>query len=304
MNAILLFVMLQAAAVAGHQTVNPVIGDESYWVTYKTLPSSYVSESTRISTHLNYVYERLSAETAAQPNPALRKKRFQLLGYLKEYIEAGRFPVNTAYPEERRPCFIDENGAICAVGYLIERSEGRELAEHINQRFQYEKLLNMKDDRLEAWILRSGFTAQELAMIQPTYGPPAGYTYIDPQQAVFTSIFTASSFSLTALQFVQMKSGSTRQTLPVLGLVSGTAQLTYGLLTMAYDPYSFYYNYENRKKLSIVNIGCGTATVIFSTWQLHQRHQKRREQKTSWMVYPSSVPGQSTGLGFSLSHRF
>jgi hypothetical protein len=71
--------------------------------------------------------------------------------------------------DDRKPCFIDDGGNICAVGYLVEQTAGRAAAEAINARHQYDELLAMDDPTLLAWATKSGFTLTELAMIQPTY---------------------------------------------------------------------------------------------------------------------------------------
>lgn len=61
------------------------------------------------------------------------------LGYLDDYIAHGVTPTNAHLPW-RTAVFIDDAGAICAVGYLIERSAGRALAERIAAEHRYDFL--------------------------------------------------------------------------------------------------------------------------------------------------------------------
>jgi hypothetical protein len=70
--------------------------------------------------------------------------------------------------------FIDDAGAVCAVGYLIERSVGRALPERIAQDHRYEFLEDIAAAMPEvgAWVAGSGFTLEELASIQPAYSSP------------------------------------------------------------------------------------------------------------------------------------
>ena len=61
-------------------------------------------------------------------------------------------------------------GRICAVGYLIEQSAGRALAEAINAHFAEAMITEMESLALDGWIATSGLNVCELAMIQPCYG--------------------------------------------------------------------------------------------------------------------------------------
>jgi hypothetical protein len=164
-------------------TVNAVLGDESFVKTFGTAPTAYTNETLRIRTHLAYVERLLRQKDCSSLTPAQRARRAVMLDKLHEYWLAGRFPVNEAYPNERRPCFIDRFGSICAVGYLIEQSAGRELAERINARHQYEYIATMTMPALAAWVATSGLTKEECAMIQPGY---SCYSYFSPSSTSAT----------------------------------------------------------------------------------------------------------------------
>jgi hypothetical protein len=150
-------------------TLNPIIGNAGIEHFYATQSFSTLDEKQRVTAHLTYVYNLLSERTLPMPKSETRSKRLTLLEHLKEYISRGHFPINSKY-DERRPCFIDENGTYCAVGYLIQQTAGAQLAEKINALFQYDYLMNMKLPELTSWVKASGFTLEELATIQPTYG--------------------------------------------------------------------------------------------------------------------------------------
>jgi hypothetical protein len=83
------------------------------------------------------------------------------------YIERGEFPRNHEV-QGRRPHFIDDDGRICAVGYLIEKTAGRATAEAINREHEWDFIGDIRG--IEAWVRASGLTVDELAMIQPSYG--------------------------------------------------------------------------------------------------------------------------------------
>lgn len=149
--------------------MNPIIGNAGEEYFYPHSSASSLTEKQRIVAHLSYVMQLLSERTNQMSEEKVKMKRLALLNHLREYIRRGEFPINTKY-NHRQPCFIDENGTYCAVGYLIQQTIGSELAEKINALFQYDYLSNMQLKALDHWVADSGFSLEELAMIQPTYG--------------------------------------------------------------------------------------------------------------------------------------
>lgn len=93
------------------------------------------------------------------------------LDELERYIARGEFPRRTDDTfAGRRPRFIDDRGVHCAVGHLIAASGEAELARAINATHEYDYVRDIDEPALVAWAKRAGFTLDELAMIQPTYG--------------------------------------------------------------------------------------------------------------------------------------
>lgn len=153
------------------QTINPVIGDISFVSKYGTQPVSGDNETDRIKTHLAYVEELLRATDVSALTAEQQAKRIAILDHLQDYWQREQFPLNTAYPNERKPCFIDEKGTICAVGYLVEQTAGLAAAQAINEQYQYATIAEMTDKlpEIEQWAKENGLTVNECAMIQPTY---------------------------------------------------------------------------------------------------------------------------------------
>lgn len=136
-----------------------------------------VSEKQLMHAHLTYIRRLLGARPATSPKLAATRSR--LLGYLDDYIARGVTPRNLRLPW-RNPVFIDEDGRICAVGYLIERSAGRALAEQIAAAHRYDYLEDIANamPAVRAWIATSGFSLDELASIQPGYREPMVYEWV------------------------------------------------------------------------------------------------------------------------------
>ena len=170
----LLVVLYLVASSLSAQTVasiNPVIGDISFVAKYGEQPTAGCDERDRIKTHLAYVEAQLRAADVSGLTVEQQAKRTEILDHLQDYWQREQFPINTAYPNERKPCFIDEKGTICAVGYLIEQTEGLAAAQAINEQYQYATIAEMTDKlpEIEQWATENGLTVNECAMIQPTY---------------------------------------------------------------------------------------------------------------------------------------
>ncbi|MFN6380276.1 MAG: hypothetical protein ACK4WD_13435 [Flavobacteriales bacterium] len=168
------YLMVLSFALAGCKrldegSINPIIGNISAEHFYTPSECNSLTEKQRIGAHLSYAYQLLKERTEAMPESEIKQKRFVILEHLRNYIRRGEFPINSKY-EERRPCFIDEKGTYCAVGYLIQQTAGSALAEKINSLFQYEFLSKMQLPELSEWVSLSGFSVEEMATIQPTYG--------------------------------------------------------------------------------------------------------------------------------------
>lgn len=177
-----LLIASSAAALPSPDTrfrpgANHHLGDDSFVAAKGRAPRASDSEKARMTLHLAHVRELLAGRPATRPELATR--RAELLGYLDDYIAKGITPANTHLPW-RSPVFIDDSGAICAVGYLIERSVGRALPERIAREQRYEFLEDIAANMPEvsAWIASSGFTLEELASIQPAYSEPEARTWV------------------------------------------------------------------------------------------------------------------------------
>ena len=146
----------------------PYVGDDSFLAARGRRPTADDGEPARMATHLAHVRAWLAARPPTRPE--LAGRRAELLGYLDDYRARGVIPRNAHLPW-RTPVFIDDDGAICAVGYLIERASGRALAEQIAAAHRYDLLEDIAAAMPEvaAWIDGSGFTLEELASIQPAY---------------------------------------------------------------------------------------------------------------------------------------
>lgn len=88
----------------------------------------------------------------------------------------------------------------------------------------------MNNSSLDNWVLTSGLTKEELAMIQPAYEPTPVYTYnhITPAYGISSSILGGLNLSLNTLNGIQIGKGTTNKTVPIIGLITGAGQIVLG----------------------------------------------------------------------------
>ncbi len=292
------------------QTVNAIIGDESLLKQSDKDPQ-LVDEQSRIAIHLSYVEGKLREKDLSGLSESQKRNRMQVLDFLNEYRLRGDFPSNLDYEGERRPCFIDRYGTICAVGYLIEKTAGLELAEWINEKHQYDFLLDMKEDVIEQWADEHGFTLEECAMIQPSYGwnppPPPAQKPISKSYGISSGIIGGLNLGVTAVN-MSGRLGNTRF-VSHAGLITGVAQLTLGLANLRKDETVYPIigaptttSYKAQNNLSYLNMAVGTATIVTSALNLYL-NSKIVDKRNAVGLY--SAPGMnrslSMGIAFSRS---
>jgi hypothetical protein len=155
---------------------NHHVGDASFIAKFGRRPTARDSEAVRMHEHFAYVRALLAARPPTKPE--LAAQRAKILAAFDAYIAKGTTPENEHLPW-RTPVFIDDHHTICAVGYLIEQTAGRELAEKIAARHRYDLLDDIAADMPEVrdWVAASGLTLEELASIQPAYTEPEANTW-------------------------------------------------------------------------------------------------------------------------------
>jgi hypothetical protein len=121
-----------------------------------------------VQAHLGAVLGILHTNPTSQLNAAQLHTRMQMLQWLREYREAGQFPLNY-YRLDRIPVFIDEHNTHCAVGYLLMKTGHDDIAQRIAATDNYVLVKDLKDPEVVAWQQTSGLTLEELKLIQGYY---------------------------------------------------------------------------------------------------------------------------------------
>ncbi len=175
MKKIILTVAIIGSAISGRaeDLFDQLVSFNYNWSEYesrieKTDAVSFNSETKYIQTHLKHVLHILNENATSHLNSEQLKSRKHLITVLANYREEGLFPINY-YKHERIPVFIDEHNTHCAVGYLIAETGNDDLAQAISKMDNYVWVKDLDLPEVLEWQKSSGFTLEELKLIQGAY---------------------------------------------------------------------------------------------------------------------------------------
>lgn len=273
-----------AATNAGY--INPLLKNASFVACFGFEPAAGTNEDLRIAIHLDYVEQLLRKKPVRHLDARQRINRKRALDILATYRLAGRFPKNYDHAD-RKPCFIDRDGNICAVGYLIEHTSGRALAEAINARYQYAHIREMKMQELDHWMNIHGLSREECAMIQPNYGPAPVVTTQGTGEKVVSVGLSAVNLFQAGLNSRHLLRGDGRRYAGVLGMFGGIMQMGWGVATYqnALD------NGITKQQVNLLaaNLIAGSAACITGGFNfIGNRHKRKKSgaNQLSAVIFP------------------
>jgi len=298
-------------AGSGTLPVNSVIGDNSFIVTFGHSPVPGTDEVLRIQTHLKFVEKILEEKDVSGLSDIQQQRRIEVIAHLHQYWTAGIFPSNFDFPMERRPCFIDKNGNICAVGYLIEQTAGREAAEQINAKHQYEYIFEMNEPMVTSWAYENGMSLEECGMIQPQYGPPISgdqtyYAEIKTGYGITSGVIGGINLATTIANFSHRSSNSNG--MAHVGLVTGVTQIIMGAANIKKPDVDSYMmptvnvSYKAQNNLSYLNIAMGTTTVVSSVMRLVM-NKKLKDSRNTFNLYSYPNANNTLNVGLTVTRR-
>ncbi len=134
----------------------------------KEEPAKTLSEQELIQQHLEETENLLRTRSVKHLNKLQQEQRLKLLDVLHNYWVDAKFPINI-FHQNRQPYFIDEFNTYCAVGYLMKQSGADDMAKEIHKSQNYSYIQDIQHPQLMNWVQQSGFSFDELALIQPGY---------------------------------------------------------------------------------------------------------------------------------------
>lgn len=200
LSLILLFAYQVSAQLNQNESalaINHLYEVNSQWAKYPDAAPlekiQFKSDRDRIQYHLFLVEKYLRAHTPEDLVGIRLENRLNLLDALTKYAGEKKFPINTDH-SVRQPYFIDDFGTYCAVGHLISVSGHDGLARKVNAEYKYDYLADIKTMGLLDWAVEYGFSADELAWVQPGYPPATPFTAVGtgtdgPVNAIVVDVF-------------------------------------------------------------------------------------------------------------------
>jgi len=130
----------------------------------------FESEQAIITYHLQQVELALRNKDVNHLSKSAIEKRNEGLAVLQAYWKQATYPKNFDY-DFSVPFFIDDYNTACAVGYIMQGTGNELLAQEISESQNNAYVRDIKHKDLADWAKEYGFTADELAWIQPSYSP-------------------------------------------------------------------------------------------------------------------------------------
>jgi hypothetical protein len=249
-------------------------------------------EVARLRAHFDSVDAELRLPTKLPLTPAQRTVRATLIGWLREYREAGSFPRNDRFPERAMPFFRDSRGVLCAMAYLIDRSGRRDLVDRVASTRNNAFIPELAGDlELRTWLDSVGLSVAEAARIQPFYGSP-------PDDSVEPGL--SASYALTSI----LVSGSSLTTLGLnaiapsrasgwAGVIAGTAGLIAGAVKLD--------EAGATDDVASANVIAGGGALMFGLYRLLTPRPSSPNVSISPVVIPTD---RSPRFGFAVHTTF
>jgi HEAT repeat protein len=130
-------------------------------------PARTDTDTARLQAHYAAVERELRAADTTGLSAAQRAARDSVIEALRQYRERGDFGINTDFPGERMPYFVDHEGRRCAVGNLLDRTGHGDLTLEIARTANHLWVAELEGDpRFAQWLDEVGLTFAEAARIQ------------------------------------------------------------------------------------------------------------------------------------------
>jgi hypothetical protein len=189
-------------------------------------------EVARLREHFDSVDAELRGPQALELAPSQHTNRLTLIGWLREYRDAGMFPQNDRFPRQAVPFFRDSRGVLCAMAYLIDRSGRGDLVDRVALTRNNAYIPELADDpALLGWLDSVGLSVAEAARIQPGYNGGGGNVVdeesVSTEYAATSIVVSSASLITVGLNLIDPSKSS-----GWAGLVAGTAGLIAGAVSL------------------------------------------------------------------------
>ena len=229
------------------------------------------SEGARLRAHFDSVDTELRTRDVSHLSAAQRASRVKLIGWLREYRDAGEFPQNDRFANESVPFFRDTKGTLCAMAYLVDRSGRGDIVDHIAKTRNNAFIRELASDReLVAWLDASGLSVSEAARIQPAYDGDQCCFIEEPDRTRVSREYAlvSAGFGGVSLASLGFNVFSASRTSVAAGLMAGAASIIAGAAQANPE--------GGRKSLVTANIAVGSVSVLAGIRALYANPSVRK----------------------------
>ncbi len=264
------------------------------------------AEVVRLHAHFDAVDTELRARDVSHLTPTQRASRTKLIGWLREYRDAGKFPRNDRFANEAVPFFRDSRGTLCAMAYLVDRSGRGDIVDHIAKTRNNAYIRELIDDReLVAWLDASGLTASEAARIQPAYdGSPC--CTVEPDRVSRDHAAFSVGFGGASLVTLGFNLFSASRISGTAGVMAGVASIALGASQVGAS--------RDNIRLGLADIAVGSGALIAGVRTLRAKSRERqalppqtskRDLLGETMIAPDLIVDRNaTRFGLRMQARF
>jgi hypothetical protein len=263
-------------------------------------------EIARLRSHFDSVDYELKSRDISALDARQRAHRAQLVSWLRDYRNAGRFPTNDRFTTPT-PFFRDKDGVLCAMAYLIDRSGRGDIVNKVAATRNNAYIRELADDpALIEWLDDWGLSVKEAARIQPQYGgfppdePPPANDAVESDNAVAAIALSSASAATAAWNVVRPSYLS-----GFLGVLAGTATVITGA--------TYFGDNKGTDHVASMTVGVGAVSIGAGIYGLlearrdHDRDHYRdgRRRRYSLNVTPDlSITPASPRVGVLLHGNF
>lgn len=290
-------------------TASTLVLSAAAWRTERPLnpnESHARAEVVRLRAHFDAVDAELRARDVSHLSSAQRANRTKLIAWLREYRDAGKFPLNDRFANEAVPFFRDSEGTLCAMAYLVDRSGGGDIVDNIAKTRNNAFIRELTDDRaLVAWLDASGLSVSEAARIQPSYpGDPGGCFCSEPDRVSRDHAALSIGFGGASLATLGFNLFSASRVSGTAGVMAGVASIALGATQVGASRDNF--------RLGLADIAVGSGALIAGVRALRtssrepvQVQTSKRELLSETVIAPDLIVDRNaTRFGLRMQARF
>lgn len=264
-------------------------------------------EASRLRAHFDSVDSELRARSISGLSKSQVERRKRLTAWLREYRNAGAFPVNDKF-DSPTPFFRDRNGTLCAMAYLIDRSGRKDIVDKVAATRNNAYIAELADDpALIAWLDSSGLSVAEAARIQPQYD---GYPF-----PIYENRGVESDFALAAVGLGSVSLATSAFNMVKPSYVSGLLGIVAGAVSIGVAANHFDNNRATDRVatavvgLGAVSLGAGVYGLLEARRNDGDRDYDRRRGRGRRKISMTAVPdvelrAAAPRIGFRVAGRF